>query len=171
MLWWDARIKEARLKSRLESLGLLKAVVYAAGCVTHAKNRIVTTSTGNVSILFGSVLTLLDTFWNHFPEVLGKPAIHSMAREASDLRPGEDDGGPFEAYEDYLIWGVIYAFSLATRTTYSTEAADEALGLLIERIGLYSRSTLSGISSTEPRRKSGKLKRPAKSALQRLIFR
>ncbi|MCI0641025.1 MAG: hypothetical protein L0Y72_17040 [Gemmataceae bacterium] len=127
MLWWDARIKEARLKGRLDSLGVLKAVAYAVGCVTHAKNRIAAASTGNVSILFGSVVSFLDRFWTQFPEGLGKPEIRSLAREAADLMPGEDDEGPFEACEDYLIWGVSYAFSLATRTTYTTEAASEAL--------------------------------------------
>lgn len=128
MLWWYARIAEARLEDRLQHLDLFTIKVYVVGCVTHAKDVLAKAMVNNQSGEFARISQVLDKFWLQYPQSLEPPLRDLLATEAAKLLPGEEGGS--SGWEDALAWAAAYAFSIVRRDQYTKEAATEALEAL-----------------------------------------
>ena len=123
MLYWDSQTKAANLKRRLRKLSLVKAIAYAVGCATHAKDRIAANSPA-YGTAFPALASLLDSFWDKYPSSLQAHVVRALADEAARLTPQEGEAD-LHAGEEQLIWATAYSFSLATRSKYTGDAVNE----------------------------------------------
>ncbi len=123
MLWWHARIAEARLQDRLERLDLPAVKVCVAGCVTHARDSLANALANDSSDEFIGISNVLDRFWLEYPSSLQAPVSDLLVAETANLLPAE--GGKVD-WEDAIIWATAYALAVNWRDQYTPDAAQEA---------------------------------------------
>ena len=127
-MYWDTRIDEARVESRLGKLRFPQLVFYLVGCATHAKDVVAASQAKNLSYPFFAVASLFDRFWTDWPQSLRPSTIKALYDETTSLLLNFGESLP--AGDDVLVWAASYAFSVAKLRKYNEKCRIRAMNAL-----------------------------------------
>ena len=132
-LVWDTRIDQAQVEDRVKRLGLAKTAIYVLGCLTHARDAVVTFHSDSLPAFhpkFQSMVRELDQFWSEYPQCLDANSIDDTVQAMFDLLPDEEQRtNEFLLAEDVWMDGVSFAFGLF-QTDDSEKIALDALNAI-----------------------------------------
>ena len=128
MLWWDEQIKEAELQARMRALSFPNLVVYALGCVTHAKEVLLADPPDQLQPDFFRSVEILERVWQEFPRSLERDWMAQAKQEAVAIEPDHDQRVGFMFCEAELMTAISFGMALGAMHESSEKAVRYALG-------------------------------------------
>jgi hypothetical protein len=132
-LHWDTRIEQAHVEDRVKRLGVVKTAVYVLGCLTHARDAVVSCHSHplpDFHPIFQSMADMLDEFWLEYPRCLDSSSLSDTLHSVFDILPKEEQRmSEFVLAEDVWMDGMSFALGLF-QTNDSEKIALDALNAI-----------------------------------------